>query len=501
MAFETNKGRELVKTGIPGFDDILGGGLTPDRVYLLEGDPGAGKTTLALQFMLQGAKRGETVLYVTLSETRIELEGIAASHGWSLDGVTVHDLLPPQEQLLADAQSRMFHPSEVELSDTTRAILDQIQAIKPRRVVFDSLSEIRMLAQNALRYRRQILALKQFFIGRDCTVLLLDDRTAADNDLQLHSLAHGVVTMEHMAQHYGAERRRLRVLKMRGKHFRGGWHDFTIRPGGLDVFPRLVAAEHVSTFKEPALKSGIGPLDALLGGGIDRGTSVLLLGPAGVGKSSFAMQYAVAAAHSGERAAVFVFDENRATLVRRSAGIGMDVKGQLESGRLRIQQVDPAELSPGEFAHIIKHSVQKDGTRLVVIDSLNGYLNAMPEERFLQLHLHELLTFLAQQGVVTFLLVAQHGMIGANMQTPVDASYLADCVIVLRYFEAEAKLRRVISVLKKRSGAHEDALREFRISESGLWVGEPLRRFHGVLAGVPSIMQETRIEATQRDSR
>jgi len=501
MAFETNKGRELVKTGIPGFDDILGGGLTPDRVYLLEGDPGAGKTTLALQFMLQGAKRGETVLYVTLSETRIELEGIAASHGWSLDGVTVHDLLPPQEQLLADAQSRMFHPSEVELSDTTRAILDQIQAIKPRRVVFDSLSEIRMLAQNALRYRRQILALKQFFIGRDCTVLLLDDRTAADNDLQLHSLAHGVVTMEHMAQHYGAERRRLRVLKMRGKHFRGGWHDFTIRPGGLDVFPRLVAAEHVSNFKEPALKSGIGPLDALLGGGIDRGTSVLLLGPAGVGKSSFAMQYAVAAAHSGERAAVFVFDENRATLVRRSAGIGMDVKGQLESGRLRIQQVDPAELSPGEFAHIIKHSVQKDGTRLVVIDSLNGYLNAMPEERFLQLHLHELLTFLAQQGVVTFLLVAQHGMIGANMQTPVDASYLADCVIVLRYFEAEAKLRRVISVLKKRSGAHEDALREFRISESGLWVGEPLRRFHGVLAGVPSIMQETRIEATQRDSR
>jgi circadian clock protein KaiC len=492
---DTHTAQGLVKTGIPGFDDILGGGLTANRIYLIEGDPGAGKTTLALQFMLEGARSGETVLYVTLSETRAELDGIAASHGWSLDNVRVHDLLPPEEHLLADAHSRMFHPSEVELSDTTRAILEQVEACKPTRVVFDSLSEMRMLAQNPLRYRRQILALKQYFIGRDCTVLMLDDRTAAENDLQLHSLAHGVVTMEHLAQHYGAERRRLRVLKMRGMHFRGGYHDFTIRRGGLDVFPRLVAAEHLRDYDAAPLVSGIPALDALVGGGLDRGTSVLLMGPAGVGKSSVAMQYAIGAAAAGERASVFCFDENKNTLMRRSMGVGMDVKRQYESGRLRLQQVDPAELSPGEFAQIIRQSVQKDGTRVVVIDSLNGYLNAMPEERFLQLHLHELLSFLAQQGVVTFLLVAQHGLIGANMQTPIDASYLADCVILLRYFEAQAKLRRVISVLKKRSGAHEEALREFRIGANGLWVGEPLHEFHGVLAGVPTLVQQSSVEA------
>ncbi len=479
----------LVATGVPGFDDIVGGGLTPNRLYLVEGDPGAGKTTLALQFMLEGVRQGEPVVYVTLSETRGELEGVARSHGWTLDGIHVHDLLPSQESLLPDGHTRMFHPSEVELSDTTRAILEEVERRRPRRVVFDSLSEMRMLAQNPLRYRRQILALKQFFVGRDCTVLMLDDRTAEVNDLQLHSLAHGVITMEHLAHHYGAERRRMRVLKMRGKHFRGGWHDFMIRRGGLDVFPRLVAAEHHSSFSAEPLKSGNAALDGLLGGGLHRGTSVLIMGPAGAGKSTFATQYAVAAAQRGEHAAMFIFDESRATLLQRTVGLGMDLQKHYDAGRIRLQQVDPAELSPGEFAHIIKRTVQQHNTRVLIIDSLNGYMNAMSEERFLQIHLHEVLTYLGQQGVVTFLVVAQHGLIGAHMQTPVDASYLADSVLVLRFFEAAGKLRRAVSVLKKRSGAHEDALREFRLTANGIWVGDALTEFHGVLAGTPAILK------------
>jgi circadian clock protein KaiC len=477
----------LVATGIAGFDDILGGGFTANRLYLVEGDPGSGKTTVALQFMLEGVGRGERVLYVSLSETRDELEGVARSHGWSLAGVRVYDMLPSGETLLSDQHTRMFHPAEVELSDTTRAILDEVERHRPTRVVFDSLSELRMLAQNPLRYRRQILALKQYFVGRDCTVLLLDDRTAEVNDLQLHSIAHGVITMEHLAQHYGAERRRVRILKLRGKQFRGGWHDFRIRRGGLDVFPRLVAAEHHAEVPPELLASGNAGLDALLGGGPHRGTSVLILGPAGAGKSSFAVQYAVAAAARGEHAALFAFDEGRATLLHRAAGMGIDLKGHLDGGRIRLQQVDPAELSPGEFACLIRRTVEAHRSRVLVIDSLNGYMNAMPEERFLQIHLHELLTFLAQQGVVTFMVVAQHGMIGAHMQTPVDASYLADSVVLLRFFEAQGKLRRAVSVVKKRSGTHEDALREYRLTERGIWVGEPLREFHGVLAGTPEI--------------
>jgi len=479
---------QLAATGIPGFDDIIGGGLTPNRLYLIEGDPGAGKTTLALQFMLEGVRNKEPVVYVTLSETRGELEGIAQSHGWSLEGIHVHDLLPSQESLLPDAHTRMFHPSEVELSDTTRAILEEVEKRKPKRVVFDSLSELRMLAQNALRYRRQILALKQFFIGRDCTVLMLDDRTAEVNDLQLHSLAHGVVTMEHLAQHYGAERRRMRVLKMRGVRFRGGWHDFMIRRGGLDVFPRLVAAEHHREFPHDPLRSGNPGLDQLLGGGMDRGTSCLLMGPAGSGKSTLSVQYAVAAAQRGEHVAMFVFDESRSTLFKRASGMGLDVKKHYDSGRIRLQQVDPAELSPGEFAHVIRRTVDKYKSRVVVIDSLNGYMNAMPEERFLQIHLHELLTYLGQQGIVTFMVVAQHGMLGAHMQTPVDASYLADTVLLLRFFEAQGKVRRALSVLKKRSGAHEHTLREYKLTSNGVWIGEPLSEFHGVLAGVPQIL-------------
>ena len=476
-------------TGIPGFDDILGGGFTPNRFYLIEGDPGSGKTTLALQFMLHGLERGETVLYVTLSETREELEGVARSHGWTLEGVNVHELLQAADNLMPDAQTRMFHPSEVELSDTTRAILEEVERKRPRRVVFDSLSEMRMLAQNPLRYRRQILALKQFFVGRQCTVLMLDDRTAEMNDLQLHSLAHGVVTMQHLAQHYGAERRRLRVLKMRGTRFRGGYHDFLIRTGGLEVFPRLIASEHHNLFKSEPLRSGVPSLDKLLGGGMDRGTSVLLMGPAGAGKSSIATRYAFSAAERGEHAAMFTFDENLATLHARSLGLGMDLRKQQDAGRLRLQQVDPAELSPGEFAHIVRRVVEADGSRVVVIDSLNGYLNAMQEERFLTIHLHELLTFLGQQGVVTFLVMAQHGLLGSSMQTPIDASYLADTVILFRYFEATGRVQRAVSVLKKRSGPHEDTLREFRLQNGGIWVGEPLSDFHGVLQGTPQILR------------
>jgi circadian clock protein KaiC len=477
----------LVATGIGGFDDILGGGFTPNRLYLVEGDPGSGKTTLALQFMLQGVRLGEPVLYVSLSETRSELEGVAASHGWKLDGLHVYDLLPPEDTLVSDQHTRMFHPSEVELADTTRAILDEVEQRRPKRVVFDSLSELRMLAQNALRYRRQILALKQYFVGRDATVLLLDDRTAEMNDLQLHSIAHGVITMEHVAQDYGAERRRLRVLKLRGKQFRGGWHDFAIRRGGLDVYPRLVAAEHHSEFPSDLLSSANPALDAMLGGGLHRGTSALIMGPAGAGKSTFALQYAVAAAERGEHASIFAFDESRATLFHRAAGMGIALKKHCDNGRIRLQQVDPADLSPGEFAHVIRRTVEEHRSRVLVVDSLNGYLNAMPEERFLHIHLHELLTFLGQQGVVTFLVVAQHGLIGANMQTPIDASYIADTVILLRFFEAAGKLRRAVSALKKRSGSHEDSLREYRLTGSGVWVGEPLSEFHGVLAGTPLI--------------
>jgi circadian clock protein KaiC len=478
----------IVATGVDGLDDILGGGLPPNRLYLIEGNPGSGKTTLALQFLLEGQRHGERGLYVTLSETKDELHAVAHSHGWSLDEIAVCELIPSEDSLRPDTQPRMFHPSEVELSETTQAVLAEVERAKPTRVVFDSLSEMRLLAQNPLRYRRQILALKQFFIGRQCTVLLLDDRTSEETDLQLQSLAHGVVSLEHLAPEYGAERRRLRVMKMRGMWFRGGYHDFLIRRGGLAVFPRLVAAEHHRPFDRGAAPSGVAALDALLGGGLDRGTSALLMGPAGSGKSSIATQYVVAAAARGEKAAVFAFDESLGTLLARSAGLGMGLRAHLDAGRVRVQQVDPAELSPGEFAHAVRSAVEQGGARVVVIDSLNGYLNAMPEERFLTIQLHELLTYLGQQGVVTLLVVAQHGLFG-NMQAPVDTSYLADAVVLLRYFEAQGRIRRAISVVKKRSGAHEETLRELRMGPAGLIVGEPLEGFQGILTGTPTVLR------------
>ncbi len=481
-------GPSPVATGIPGLDSILGGGFTANRMYLIEGDPGSGKTTLALRFLLEGARLGEKGLYVTLSETKEELDGVAASHGWTLDGFTVCELIPSEENLLPEAQTRMFHPSEVELSETTRAVLNEVEKSKPTRVVFDSLSELRLLAQNSLRYRRQILALKQFFAGRNCTVLLLDDRTADGKDQQLHSLAHGVVTLEQLAPEYGAERRRLRVIKFRGAKFQGGYHDFVIVRGGLEVFPRLVAADHHTAFDAGKFLSGLPAFDALVGGGLDRGTSVLLMGPAGCGKSSLAVQYAVAAAARGEKAALFTFDESLLTLYARAAGLGMDLWGDVQAGRVLVRQIDPAELSPGEFAHAVRRSVENDGVKIVVIDSLNGYMNAMPEERFLTIQLHEILSYLGQRGVVTFLVVAQHGLLGAAMRSPVDASYLADTVVLLRYFETAGRLRRAISVVKKRSGMHETTLREFRLGGDGFWVGDPLDNFHGVLTGVPTLL-------------
>ncbi len=478
---------QLARTGIPGLDQILGGGLPQNRLYLIEGDPGSGKTTLGLQFLREGMQRGETVLYVTLSETKSELTAVAASHGWELDGMPIHELAAAGDRtpFKPDDQYTFFHPSEVELGETTQAVLSEVERVSPTRVVFDSLSEMRLLAREPLRYRRQILGLKQFFVGRDCTVLLLDDRTSADGDLQLRSLAHGVITLEQLAPEYGAERRRMRVVKLRGVKFQGGFHDFVIATGGLDVFPRLVAADSRTAAEHGTASTGIPALDRLLGDGLDRGTSTLLLGPAGSGKSAIATQVAVTAGQRGERVAMYLFDEGLDTFRRRAVGLGADVTPYVNSGHLVLTQVDPAEMSPGEFAERIRASVARDGTSIVVIDSLNGYLNSMPEERFLLAQLHELFTFLRQRGVVTISVVAQHGLLGSTMQTPIDVSYLADNVVVLRFFETHGAVRQAISVLKKRSGPHEKTIRELRMGSSGITLGEPLRDLHGVLTGVP----------------
>jgi len=472
-------------TGVAGLDDILGGGLTPNRLYLVEGVPGSGKTTLAMQFLLEGARRGEPVLYVTLSESVEELNGVAESHGWSLDGITVRELAPTADSLRPDDQYTMFHPSEVELGGTTRTILADVDQLKPTRVVFDSLSELRLLSGNALRYRRQILALKQFFAGRNCTVILLDDVTSADHDIQVQSIAHGVVLLEQLNPDYGSERRRLRVVKFRGSHFRGGFHDYVIRRGGIVAFPRLVANEHRPPAQPEKLASGIAEIDTLLGGGIERGTSTLVVGAAGTGKSSLGAQFVATAAARGQRAAMFVFDEAVNTLLTRRAGLGIDLRPHVESGRVTVQQVDPAELSPGELTHAIRRAVEDDGVTVVVVDSLNGYLNAMPGEKYLIVQLHELLTYLGQAGVATILVSAHHGLIGSNMQAPVDASYLADAVVVMRYFEAKGEVRQAISVIKKRGGAHERTIREFKMQNGRIRVGGPLTEFRGVLTGVP----------------
>lgn len=476
---------ERSKTGVPGLDDVLSGGFIPNRLYLLDGDPGAGKTTLSLQYLLEGVQAGEKCLYITLSETKDELLAGAESHGWSLAGIEIVELIADEKDLDGDSRVTMYHPSEVELIETTKKILDAVQRVNPSRVIFDSLSEMRLLAQSSLRYRRQILALKQFFIGRNCTVILLDDRTSEGSDLQLHSIAHGVIALEQRSPVYGAARRRIRVIKFRGTDFRGGFHDFAIRRGGLTIFPRLVAVEHIESFAAGRIQSGVTALDALLGGGPDRGTSTLLIGPAGSGKSTIAVQYAVASAARGDHAVIFAFDESTATLEARTRGLGIRFEEGTKGGQVRVQQVDPAELSPGEFAYMVRQSVEEDKARIVVIDSLNGYMNAMPEEQFLTAQLHELLTYLGRRGVTTLMVVAQHGMMGANIQSPVDTSYLADSVVLLRYFEHAGKVKKAISVVKKRSGAHEESIRELRFDEHGIHLSEPLRQFRGILTGAP----------------
>jgi circadian clock protein KaiC len=459
-------------------------------MFLVEGNPGTGKTTLALQFLLEGVRAGERGLYVTLSETTDELTGVAESHGWSLDGIDVFELMPDEEALRPDAQYTVFHPSEVELTSTTQSIFEMVERVKPMRVVFDSLSELRLLARDSLRYRRQILGFKHFFTHHKATVLLLDDLTGEDSDLQLRSLAHGVLLLEQVALDYGAERRKLRVVKMRGVSYRGGYHDYVIRTGGIQVFPRLIAAEHHTPFERGAVLSGVPEVDTLLGGGLNRGTSSLIMGPAGAGKTVLATQYACAAADRGDHVAFFLFDERLGTFIDRSARLGMRVDQHVDHGRMLIRQIDPAEVSPGEFAHLVVDATKEQGTQFVVIDSLNGYVTAMPDERLLDIRLHELMSYLAQRGVTTLLTLAQHGVFSSVSGSQAEVSYLADSLLMLRFFEAQGEVRKAISVLKKRSGGHELTIREFQITDHGVRVGSPLREFQGVLTGVPEFIGE-----------
>ena len=473
-------------TGIAGLDDVLHGGFIRNRLYLVEGTPGSGKTTLALEFLMEGAKRGESVLYVTLSETIEEVKAVGDSHGWDLSRVGMRELGPPEALLDPDQQYTVFHPSEVELSETTQKIIADIDKFKPSRIVFDSLSELRMLAGNALRYRRQILALKQFFIGRGCTVLMLDDLTSGgEQDINVQSICHGALMLEHTLPTFGVQRRRLSVTKYRGSAFRGGYHDYVIRRGGLQVYPRLVAAEHRRPSPRERLSSGIEEIDRLLGGGIERGTSTLIAGAAGTGKSTLAALFCASAARRGENATLFIFDESANTLFSRMAGLGVDLRKHVDDGHIAVIEVDPAQLTPGEFGYLVRQAVETHNASVVVVDSLNGFLNSMPDEKFLVVQLHELLTYLGQQGVGSLLISAHQGLISSNMSSPVDASYLADSVLLLRYYEADGEVHQAISVVKKRGGDHERTIREFRMQGSRIRVGEPLRQYRGVLSGIP----------------
>jgi len=473
-----------ISTGTPGLDEILFGGLPSRRLYLLQGDPGVGKTTMALRFLLAGSEQGERCLYVTLSETREELSAVAHGHGWSLDAVDVYEMSAAESGFTEQDENTLYVPAEVELGERVTALLREVDRVKPSRIVLDSCSELRLLAQSPLRFRRQLLALKEDLVRRNCTIMLLENPTSVGGDPLLQSLVHGVVAMEQLSPLYGAERRRLRVVKMREVAFRGGYHDMVIRKGGVEVFPRLVASEHHVAFAPSLVSSGVTELDTLLGGGLDRGTSALLMGPAGSGKSSIASQYAVSAAARGESVAYFTFDEGLEILLSRAEKLGMNLSEHIDQKRINVKQIDPAELSPGEFSSVVRRAVEETGARLVIIDSLNGFLQAMPEEHFLTIQLHELLSFLRQRGVLTLLLMAQHGFLG-RMEVPVDVSYLADTVLLTRYFEANGRIRKALSVVKKRSGTHEDTIREFAVAPGGLVVGEPLSGFQGVLTGVP----------------
>ena len=471
-----------LSTGVSGLDGILNGGLQPGRVFLLEGKPGTGKTTMALQFLLAGRDRGERGLYITLSESRQELAEVEQAHGWSLDGIEICELVS-DDGLDPEQQQSVLHPAELELGETTRLVMQRVDEIRPARLVFDSLSELRLLAQSTLRYRRQILALKQFFTQRSCAVLLLDDLSSEKDDVQLHSICHGVLLLEQMLLDYGCERRRLRVLKLRGSTFRGGWHDYSIEHGGVIAYPRLFSHKEAVVVGAP-VSSGSSGLDELLGGGLVPGSNTLLIGPSGVGKTSTATSAVMAGLQRGERAAYFLFDEGLPSLLARSKGLGLDLRPYLDSGQLMIREIDPAELSPGEFAVAVQRQVEQSNVKIIVIDSLNAYLQSMPGEKYLVLQMHELLSFLNQNGVVTLLVLAQHGLIG-SVSSAIDISYLSDNVVLLRFFEVAGEVRKAISVLKTRTLRHQRTVREFMLGEHGVEVGGALRGFSGVLSGSP----------------
>lgn len=483
------KQTKYIPTGVPGLDHVLMGGFIRGGFYLVQGDPGSGKTTIALQFARSRVQAGESCLYITLTESLADLENASASHGWTLEGISVCDLTQSTANLAGEPESSVFHPSETELGETTQTIVAAVESLKPKFVVFDGLSEMRLLSGNPLIYRRQLLALKKYFSERNATVLLLDDRSSAFGNIQPESLVGGNIVFERFLPQYGRARRRMYATKVRGSNFREGYHDYEIVQGGVIIHPRLVAAEHHESFKQELHRSGITNLDIMLAGGLQNGSTALMLGPAGVGKSTIAMQFAIEAMASGQKASVYMFDEVLQTLIERVEKLCLLKDGGLRSyiteGLLHAQQVDPAEMSPGAFAHEVRRAVE-DGAKVIVIDSLNGYLNSMPEERFLTTHLHELFSFLNQNGVLTILVVAQHGMIFSGLGTAdVDVSYLADTVLLFRYFEAEGEIKQAISVFKKRTGEHERSLRELRISTSGVTVGDALKEFRGIMTGVP----------------
>jgi circadian clock protein KaiC len=471
--------------GIAGLDAVLVGGFERQHLYLIEGRPGSGKTTLGLQFLIEGARRGEKCLYITLSETERDLRRTADSHGWSLDGITLFELIPLEAD--PEQQQGLIHIADVEFDQTVALIMAKMRELAPDRVVIDALTELRLLAQDALAYRRQILTLKRFFARSEATVLALDDLTETVPGLHLHSIVHGVLNLEQRKLSYGVVRRRLSILKLRGTDFRSGYHDYVIRTGGLTVYPSLVATEHEAEFRPEFVSSDISALDELLGGGLRRGTSTLLIGPSGVGKSSLAIQYAVAATRRGTPAAIFALDESYRTAAERARGLGLDLDGARRSGQLHWERASPTTLSPGEFVDRVVRQVEA-GVRVVVIDSLNSYIASMPEEHALVLHIHELLASMGNRGVATILILAQHGLVG-DAQAPLDLSFLTDAIVLLRYFEAEGEVRKAVSVLKSRSGLHETAIREYRLNPvQGISVGPPIRAFQGVLTGVPSFI-------------